>query len=344
VYPIADNATSGDRSAGRARSSWRWLWISLAVLGVLVLVTTGFAYGAASPALCATCHEMQPQVDAWQTSGHNKVGCVSCHETPREWYQLPQTLGSRASLLARDVGLHLAGDGESASAPHDDMSSDIPDSTCLSCHNTAREVTMRYGTLIDHDEHAERNDSCVSCHRWTGHPDPAVERALLVMSQCFACHGRAAEDEAPGTCDVCHPADFELAPASHELESEWTTGHGTAAIDETEDCAMCHDEIVCADCHGVAMPHPAAWNEGDSTHGAASQGNLDVCTRCHPDPAEFCAGCHHKEFDPADGPWIELHPVAVRENGTASCLECHEPTHCVSCHTAFPPAAPGALN
>ena len=340
--PIPDRETPEERTDQPAPSARRrWPWIVAAALVGLVLITTGFAYGAASPAVCATCHEMEPHVEAWRVSGHSKVGCVSCHETPREWYQFPQTLGSRAALLARDVGLHLTSNGEPTSAPHEEMSSDIPDSTCLGCHVSEREITMRYGTLIDHEEHAKRNDSCVSCHRWTGHPDPEVERPLLMMSQCFECHGRTAEAEAPGTCDICHPAEFALTPASHDLESEWTTGHGTAATEETQDCAMCHDEAVCTSCHGLAMPHPAAWNDGDSTHGAASESDPEVCVQCHPQVDEFCVGCHHEGFDPAEGPWIDLHQFAAGEQGTASCLECHEPTHCVSCHTAFPPAEPG---
>jgi cytochrome c-type protein NapC/trimethylamine-N-oxide reductase cytochrome c-type subunit TorC len=311
-----------------------------AVLG-FVAITVGFAYAAASPALCATCHEMQPKVEAWEVSGHAKVGCVSCHETPRSWTQFPQTLGERASLLARDIGLHLTRSTADADTPHDGMQSDIPDSTCERCHHPAREVSMRYGTLIDHEDHAERNDSCVSCHLWTAHPDPGIDRALLTMSQCFSCHGHTAEAEAPGTCDTCHPDDFELKPASHEPELDWASGHGQPSIDGNQDCEMCHEAETCTDCHGVAMPHPEEWTEGDSLHVAVAQQDDEVCVACHEPAEEFCAPCHHKGYDSVEGAWLDVHQDSVRERGAGGCFDCHEPTHCVTCHTTFPPQGPG---
>lgn len=321
-----------------SRSSPPWVVVSLLIAGGLAIVLAGVSYLGSAPAVCASCHEMVPKVETWRVSAHTRVGCPSCHETPRPWYRFYETVADRAALLARDVGAHLsAGDG--GVSPHDSMAASIPDSTCERCHDPSRQITLRYGTLIDHSEHAERNGSCVSCHLWTAHPDPDTERSLLLMQQCFTCHGRTPDSEATGTCDTCHPEEFDLRPASHEPDG-WQAAHGGTALNGQDECLMCHDESVCSDCHGVRMPHPADWASGlpggGSPHGLASERDPAVCSRCHPQAPEFCAMCHHEGYDPGKGPWVEQHPVMVEQRGASFCFDCHDPVVCMDCHTTQP--------
>lgn len=327
-----------DRTRGGPdRVSWldthlRAVWTAVAMLVAISALAFGTVRVTASPRLCSSCHEMRPKVDAWRTSGHAQVGCPSCHQTPRPWYQFPQTLAERGQLLSRDVRAHFGGVREFA-ATSATTSSVIPDSTCLHCHDPVREVTMRYGTLIDHNEHAERNGSCVSCHLWTAHPRPGSEKPLLLMEQCFSCHGNPRSPDASADCGVCHPPSFDKRPVSHAA-AQWNKAeHGATATRDRQQCVMCHKDEYCRDCHGLEMPHPAGWEKGKTGHGPLGTRDHRVCDTCHPKSPDFCSMCHHEGYEPRHGPWIDQHPLLVERRGTAFCMECHVPTHCVDCHT-----------
>lgn len=321
------------RARDRMHAVIRAAWITAAVLVGILALGYGAALVTASPKLCASCHEMRPKVDTWQTSAHNQAGCPSCHEDPRPWYGFPATLAGRATTLARDVRAHFSGEATISPTPSADATASVPDYRCYGCHDPAREVTMRYGTLIDHEEHAQRNRSCLSCHLWTAHPDPEAEKPLLLMKQCFTCHGRSGAAEAPGTCDVCHPPSFEKRPVSHAASSWKEADHGASAKSDRRQCVMCHEEDYCRDCHGLDMPHPAKWEEGKTGHGVLGQKEPRVCDTCHPASPDFCSMCHHQGYEPLKGPWIEQHPLLVEKRGAAFCMDCHDPRHCVDCHT-----------
>ena len=315
----------------RMRRIVRGAWIAAAIVGILVALAVGTARITASPVVCGACHAMQPEITAWETSPHNQVGCPACHEDPLPWYRFPETLATRGVMLKRDLSLHLSSDSASASR---EITTTIPDARCLECHHPGREITIRYGTLIDHTEHAERNGSCISCHRWTAHPDPDADPSLLLMGQCFTCHGRSSTAKAPGTCDVCHPASFDLVPISHNPPA-WQSEHGASAMPDRQTCLMCHDENTCRDCHGLDMPHPKEWVVGSaSVHGASSEKNRGRCEKCHSKDPDFCTRCHHEKYAAAQGTWVAQHPaIAGGQDGATLCTKCHAPTFCVDCHT-----------
>jgi nitrate/TMAO reductase-like tetraheme cytochrome c subunit len=301
--------------------------VGVVALGLLLTRIT------ASPRVCGSCHEMNAALASWKESGHTQVRCPQCHEKPRPWYQFPQTLAVRSAMLTRDVRAHWSTGGAKAVMASYDTTPTIPDSTCLQCHGTSRKITMRFGTLINHNEHAKRNRSCVSCHLWTAHPSPGAERPMLLMERCFTCHGRTASAKAPGTCDVCHPKSFSLRPVSHKPTATWLKDHGKMARAGTQPCAMCHEKTFCTGCHGLDMPHPANWAKGQQpVHSQFAKTNRQVCVKCHPDTPNFCTMCHHKGWDPAKGPWRTQHPAMVVETGASFCLDCHGPLFCTSCH------------
>ncbi len=309
----------------------RAAWISAAVIVAVLALGAGADRLTASSRVCMACHEMRPKVAAWETAAHTTVGCPACHEDPRPWYRFPVTLAVRGTMLARDVRAHFSSDNPDMEA--NDATSDIPDSRCLACHDPAREVTMRFGILIDHQEHADRNESCVSCHLWTAHPDPDAERPLLFMQQCFTCHGHSETAKAPGTCDVCHPPSFEQRPESHQPKT-WQADHGQAALTDRQPCAMCHAETFCTDCHGLEMPHPEDWPDGEKSHGPVAQSDPQVCRSCHTDSLAFCEMCHHEGYDIKQGPWVAQHPSSVSERGASRCFDCHGALYCVYCHAS----------
>ncbi len=317
----------------RSKRVVRIVAIVLGVMVAFVAVGLLLVQVTASPKVCGSCHEMRTALATWEQSGHTQVGCPSCHEKPRPWYQFPQTLAVRSAMLTRDVRLHWSADSARQVRASYDTTPTISDATCLQCHGTSRKISMRFGTLIDHAEHAKRNKSCVSCHLWTGHPKPNSERPMILMERCFTCHGRTASAKAPGTCDVCHPKSFNLRPASHKPTAEWLKKHGAVAQKNQQPCAICHDKTFCQGCHGLAMPHPANWAKGDPPlHSESAKTNRAVCVRCHSEKPDLCSMCHHKGWDPAKGPWIQQHPVLVANAGASRCLQCHDPVYCMRCH------------
>lgn len=304
------------------------------VAGIVVLmVLTGFV--TSSPEFCGSCHETAPSYATWAESAHTGVKCVTCHETPREWYGQPLRAVERTRLLARDTWRHLTGRlGEPNDPSAIGRTSPMPDEICLQCHAPDRKATSGFRILIDHVEHSERTGSCVACHDYTAHPDPVLGKPLSLMTKCYDCHGTAEQPEASDECATCHPADFDLRPPSH-LEDPWMRDHGYSATNTPGLCDMCHEQSYCTDCHGVEMPHPEWWLEGDPGHGpTVEQDGRDVCFQCHTAEPDSCAACHHQGYDPTLGPWLDQHYDEVRAVGTASCLECHEPLFCATCHEA----------
>jgi len=326
--PSSDTQDSSSRMHAIVRSTW----IIITVIVGIVVLGVGIVQVTASPKVCSSCHEMQPAVETWATSSHTQVGCPACHEEPLPWYRFPQTLAVRGVMFQRDISVHVTSGEEGTATISAETSVTIPDSRCLECHDPSTEISMRFGTLIDHTAHLRLNDSCVSCHAWTAHPEPDADKALLFMGACFDCHGQTDVPEASGECGVCHPPEFEQRPVSHE-PSGWQNEHGELAKPDQQQCAMCHEESFCLDCHGLEMPHPTGWEDGASSHGPVAAENRQVCTNCHPRDPDFCSMCHHDGFQPKEGPWIDQHPELVVERGASFCLECHDPLYCYDCHT-----------
>jgi cytochrome c-type protein NapC len=308
--------------------------IVIAVLaGIVVLIATA-GFVTSSPSFCGSCHEMGPSHESWSQSAHTGVKCVTCHETPREWYGQPLRAAERARLIARDTWRHLSGRlGEPNDPAAIGRTSPMPDEICLQCHTPDRRATSGFRILIDHPEHAARTGSCVACHVYTAHPDAELGKPLSLMTKCYDCHGTAEYPEASDTCETCHPADFDLRPPAH-LEAPWMRDHGFTAMPDPSLCAMCHEQESCDSCHGVEMPHPEGWLDGPVSHGAAVEEDDDVCFRCHTREPDSCAACHHEGYEPALGPWIEQHYDEARTVGVASCLDCHQPVFCAECHKA----------
>jgi len=338
-----DNAvetpTGSGRKPGLLSGAWsrgpRWrVAISAAVALVAVLLLVAVDAGASSPTLCSTCHEMQPWVATWRVSPHAAIRCYSCHGTPRPWYGEPLSMIERWAGLGRDLGAHSAkgsqevtGTGNGGTAPA------VPDATCEQCHDLTRVATPRFAVLIKHSEHAKRNKSCVSCHRWTAHLDPTGDRDTLMMKQCFACHDLAKGAKAPGRCDLCHLKGLDLRPGAHKT-GDWLTLHGKVATADRQQCAMCHREDFCRACHGLVMPHPKGWARGPTSHAVVAKKDRAVCAKCHKGSTDLCSMCHHKGYDAKKGPWVAQHSVLAGEAGAAFCLGCHDAVFCDPCHNA----------
>ena len=306
------------------------------VLGIVVLVLLfGFVaeWATSSPALCMSCHEIQKRGNEWKRSGHVQVECVQCHAGPHAWYAVPAALVDRTRLLAHDVAKHVSGDYEDPVDSRPPGFEPMQDEVCLSCHDVNRKATSGFRILIDHPAHAKLNGSCVSCHIRTAHPLPERSRAMSFMTQCFTCHGTTKYPKASPKCTTCHPADYQLLPASHKAKGWERGGHGAVSQSDPKQCPMCHKQSFCNDCHGLTMPHPADWVKGQDGHAAVATNDRQVCAKCHLEKPDLCGMCHHKGWDPQTGPWITQHPLMVNQRGAAFCMKCHPATYCTDCHS-----------
>jgi len=311
----------------------RLLWVVAGAYLLLFALGTGLAAWTASPSTCATCHEIAPAVASWRTSPHARVGCPSCHEPVRPWNRFPETFVWRAQMLKRDVDAHRANPNASSLSTAAAELRPIPDENCLQCHDLSRAVTLPTGLTMDHAKHVRRNKSCISCHRSTAHPPPDAEKPLVLMAQCFTCHGRTPGAKAPGTCTECHPKSFSMRPQSHQSATAWLRNHGKTAKADRQPCAMCHDDNFCSSCHGLNMPHPTGWAKGNPpAHAAFAETNSQVCVQCHGPAPNLCSMCHHKGYDPAKGPWAANHAPTVSQRGAIFCLSCHDELFCFGCH------------
>jgi hypothetical protein len=258
---------------------------------------------------------------------------------------------------------------------HSEVALEMESSQCTQCHGPNRAFTPTPGIIIDHAVHAENDVACAICHNRVAHPEEfeltlagnAKHEDFMEMTACFRCHSQEGATP-PGACAVCHPADFELKPASHtqpgfyskggdsaghaRLAFEGRESTGTARADEPgspgkeahlapvseiDYCGTCHAEVFCTDCHGVPMPHPSGFKEG---HGEAGKADAKACANCHAkgdgvhtSGTEFCDSCHHEGSD-STRTWISQHFEAVRERGASACFECHQSTYCAACHVS----------
>ncbi|MDP4126154.1 MAG: NapC/NirT family cytochrome c [Bacillota bacterium] len=144
------------------------MWKKVLLIVVIVLIV-GYAlfqigYVATSrPSFCARCHEVQPYVPSWQASPHKNVTCLDCHQ-PR---------GELGKLHAKARGLnyvfqHLSGN---YTVPTQAI---IFEGNCIACHlgdmkSHPEAVKLANSPKIDHYESIKNSETCIKCHRNTGH-------------------------------------------------------------------------------------------------------------------------------------------------------------------------------
>ncbi len=193
--------------------------------------------------------------------------------------------------------------------------------------------------------------------------------AAAVLLILTACHGQSPPSSAgsaptPGaasstqTYDDPSPGydDDRQMPADHTVD--WIRRHGALALGQGNDCAVCHGEDECVDCHVESLDqpytvHPPNYEIVHATD--ADQGTQD-CASCHRLDT-FCEACHieagvsprlddrppsNVDFHPPD--WLD--PGAPQNHATEArrdindCASCHTEQDCVSCHRGINPHPP----
>jgi len=365
-----------------------WTFVTILALAAFVIVMLG---ATSTRWFCAeVCHKVQDDtIAAYRVSSHSEISCMACHE--------PVNANTLTFLIAKvKSGLEVIPTvGNTFTLPLNPGSalaleggSHMGSQQCTQCHSRYREITPHNDIVIDHKAHADAGVWCTLCHNRVAHNDKDAAPKLVApngsknvahpdfmeMDACFRCHDikgtvkmtGAGAKAAPGACVTCHPADFDLLPATHKTAGWSVKAHGDAARESAEHfaeesveakhlveegiadylaapvdtCSTCHDRSTfCADkCHGVEMPHPKGFSKD---HKAAASKGLAVCAQCHDRGAKtpavkasavrFCEDCHHKGSS-ADVEWLQEHPGVVESKGTAGCFKCHSPIACAKCH------------
>jgi hypothetical protein len=197
-------------------------------------------------------------------------------------------------------------------------------SACASCHANDAEQKLaktpppkREGIRFPHDRHLGQKailGQCVKCHG--GVADDAKPK-FPPMSTCMQCHQK---DFDAGKCTPCHQqADLsQLKPETFmRHDSEWIRHHGVVATTSQIVCNQCHKQSDCADCHDQKQ-------------------DMTIESRR---PDAIGANFVHR------GDFIARHPMEAHAQ-PSTCLRCHQPTFCNSCHVerGISGAAVGSAN
>ena len=138
------------------------LGMGILLVGSYVLFQIGYI-ATSGPSFCATCHEVKHYVTSWQTAVHKNVNCLGCH----------QPSGELGKFHAKARGLnyvfqHFSGD---YSIPTRAVMSDH---NCIECHlgdnkSYPNAIRLSNTSKVSHYETIKSSQSCLDCHRDTGH-------------------------------------------------------------------------------------------------------------------------------------------------------------------------------
>lgn len=278
---------------------------------------------------------------AYYAGSHSEVSCIACH--------YPVNMGPVAFVLDRvdkllDIYPTVAGTFEMPVNELSHIALATPDEQCTQCHELAnRTVTPSPGILIDHEVHTGNGVVCAACHNRVAHPEDGLEFTLegngpkadfMTMTACFRCHtltdGSPSEFTAPGECSACHPADFDLVPASHD-DAGWYTergesgGHAAAAREEASETAEAGQEWSAHaeefyDREGRLLVRLAGVDETIKTK-VPPPATINECFTCHV-RAEFCDACHGVEV-PHPGDFATDHSGQFTKADARGCGTCH---------------------
>jgi nitrate/TMAO reductase-like tetraheme cytochrome c subunit len=280
----------------------------LVVLGVLLIGGIGMAgvfKATSTHQFCGSCHIMEPYINAWAGSRHNKIECVECHFPP-EFKEALWVKFQASTQLVKWVTQTYS------SKPY----ADVRDSSCgrSGCHATATldanaPLVFKRVTRFAHGIHLDAGKTgmqlrCTSCHAQV-----EVGRHFEVaQATCFTCHfkgSRAGRELTPvAGCTGCHPAPGERT----RVGGTGTTFDHRPLVQRGVSCQSCHLQAVRGD--------------GDA-------------------PVERCVGCHNETDKLARARDLRLVHEAHVTRASIDCVRCHNAiTHAVPSRAAAAAPAP----
>ena len=271
-----------------------WLWFigmgarraSFFVLSAVVMtivVMTAFVKVTSQPQFCTSCHIMVPYFDAWETSNHSDIECITCHIEP----------GLKGTIEGKFVAVSMLVNYATGLYKRSKPWAEISDASCLQggCHETRllQGVEDFKGVRFDHQPHLnqprrDRELRCTSCHanivqgthisvtsstRFLCHLKPDTTGQLTELSECIKCHTPPQGEAAVATfdhsevltrgvdCNSCHASDISgdgfvppircntcHAELDHiERYSDLEFIHQKHVTERKVDCGICHIPI-----------------------------------------------------------------------------------------------------
>ena len=182
---------------------------------------------------------------------------------------------------------------------------------------------------------------CDDCHKNVAKSEEASTHHLPKMMECQTCHS---DIEAADYCQQCHAAGEQLAPQTHRLD--WDQAHGLVTHVDDNNCASCHSEQYCLECHqGDNLDHKVHGLNFVNSHGLDAKSKTDNCYTCH-EEQEFCITCHREQLvmpkNHNTAGWSNLsnggrHAMTAKMD-LDNCLACHNDNYgepvCTQCHSA----------
>jgi len=196
---------------------------------------------------------------------------------------------------------------------------------CSTCHygdNYEALVQTESSLFFNHKLHLKNSQlKCESCHKGLSDVDYSWQApgAHPSMGTCYGCHNN--KTVASNACESCHISTVNLRPQDHKAVS-FIDNHKFAAMEMNANCAMCHDNQSCDECHVATIGitetntarnfyqpyYPSNFIDGAKqqtisrvheldyrfTHGMDSKGKTAECQTCH-QIETFCTSCHQAE-------------------------------------------------
>jgi hypothetical protein len=237
-------------------------------------------------AVCLSCHLdgglHTTRLEDPERDPHSDVMCVSCHESSNNLVTLTVAVPVRA---AHYVGGFIGKRGGQ------EYGTPVRNAACSGCHESALVGTFENearGIRISHAEPLESKALCSDCH--APHEGTGVTDGYTVgMETCLRCHDA---QTASAKCDYCHTKDVGFAVAARSAVKP------TTHVDIVS-CGGCHSQKRCDSCHGIRMPHSAAFKNWGHARVAVEDiwyNDGRMCKRCHTDNRRPCARCHGSAF------------------------------------------------
>jgi hypothetical protein len=204
-------------------------YVGLILFSVVVIAAFLYVRQVAfnDPQYCKSCHYIAPFYKKWETSTHNKVPCLKCHEYSMEKAVAGQFLFLAGSYNPRPL-------------------SNVPDKNCLQsgCHEKrlieSKVLFTKWNISFDHKPHFTETRRGMRLHCRSCHSDIVQgEHVKASKSVCYLCHFKGApHDQAVTGCPTCH-----TAPKEDIMVSGRPFSH-KAALKAGTKCSACHVEIT----------------------------------------------------------------------------------------------------
>ena len=122
---------------------------------------------------------------------------------------------------------------------------------------------------------------------------------------CVTCHVQEADSIVPKTdvCLECHDEEMIedlVLPETNTHGPVWALNHGQLAKGAGANCASCHEQADCLDCHKAGFAHEMGSfsnnmvnvHRGDFmvSHPLSARADQQRCYSCH--ESRFCSDCH----------------------------------------------------